>query len=361
MERHPKEFIDNWSDELRDAFRAAERNYEQPMHRGTPREVAVRKTLASFLPRKYGVTHGHVISSTPEWSRQSDVIIYNSLEAPIFSHDEGHQGTVVPAECVYSIAEIKSSLTTSEFRDAANKIAQFKRLCCASGTEWPKLSDRLGLVFAYQLGTKEQAKAEQFIEGWLDIARSYPPDEQIDSVLVLGADSTDLSTGFVIMRVPQGSPSGPLDFSVLHEGKRSAPIFFFHLYSELRKVRADAPTSSSALHYMLNLGQEPHADEVLGDPRRLRVLGRHDVRNAVSAELSKRARLGFTCPFCGCDEFGVYEDVYCIIATKDYFGRLGVPNIPLTVLECSNCYYLSMHGTNGLGITKNADFDVPRD
>lgn len=345
MDRHPKEFIDNWVQDLAFAFLQAEVKYERPLDRGTPREVAIRNALSAFLPRRYGVTHGHVVSAAPAWSRQSDVIIFNALEAPVFCQDDGFQGTVLPAESVFGVLEVKSSLSDKEFSDAADKIADFKKV--SNDVKHPRLGERFGGVFAFRLDPKEAKPAADQLQRLVEIARAYPDDQRVDEIFVLGMSTTALDfEGHLASLIPQGGPKGAVNYYRAPPSRKNLKIFLLSLYSRLRRIRTGPPVD--ILPYLFERGVETKG-ETGPDPRRLRLHGEAPVRDAVNIALKD---LKGACPMCKGTSFGVYEDLYRLVATKDdYFGKLGGPQIPVAVLECEKCFHLSLHSTNGLGVT----------
>lgn len=347
MNRHPKEFIENWVDDLADAFRSAERRYERALDRGAPRERALRSALATFLPKKYGIGSGHIVNSAPSWSRQSDVIIYNALEAPVFSVDDGFQGVVLPAESVYGTIEVKSSLDEETFSDAAQKIAGFKRLC--NEVQSPRLSDRFGAVFAYRMAAGKLEDQEACVQKCIEIAQTYPEGERVDDLFVLGVGEADLSQSIYVSLVPQGSPTGPLGYYSLPRGRRNMKVFLMHLDSRLLRVRTGAP--ADLLGYLFDWTTELGPSDGGPDPRRLRGFGELPILDVVRKNIIPKVENG-RCHMCGGQKFSTYDDVYCLVATKDYrFGRLGEPQVPVVVLECLDCHTLTLVSSNAHDVT----------
>jgi hypothetical protein len=91
-------------------------------------EASVREFLSSFLPRRFRVTHGHIVRSVdqraePVISRQIDVIIVDSnVLNSLFVLDPSSGLEVVPVECVCGIIEVKKRLTIdSLFGDVDSK------------------------------------------------------------------------------------------------------------------------------------------------------------------------------------------------------------------------------------------------
>jgi len=104
---------------------------------GEVAEGETRMWLDEFLPKRYAVTSGYVISQgqrddvkTPHF----DVIIYDSLESPVLwieeSPDRSSSGKsrAIPAEHVRSIIEVKSSFETSTVNKALEHLAELNPL-----------------------------------------------------------------------------------------------------------------------------------------------------------------------------------------------------------------------------------------
>jgi hypothetical protein len=104
---------------------------------GTVAEASFREFLSQFLPKRFGVTSGYVISqgnddtaTTPHY----DVVIYDQLESPILWVDENPDNSspgqvrALPAEYVYAILEVKSALTRSSVTAAMQHLQQLQPL-----------------------------------------------------------------------------------------------------------------------------------------------------------------------------------------------------------------------------------------
>lgn len=96
-------------------------------------EAAIRNWLSEFLPKRFGVCKGYIIttnlnyqSNLEEW----DIIIYDALEAPIlFIRDSGigtEKRRAIPVEYVRGIIEVKSKLTIESSKKATEKLKKLK-------------------------------------------------------------------------------------------------------------------------------------------------------------------------------------------------------------------------------------------
>lgn len=134
-----KEMLDSF-----DKARTHSRKHKVETFHGNVAEAEFRKWLTNFLPKKYAVTSGYIISqgvSDSDKLPHFDVIIYEHLEAPILwienNPDSSEQGRslAIPAEFVKSVIEVKSAFKKSTVKDAIEHLAELKNLM--KGTDAP--------------------------------------------------------------------------------------------------------------------------------------------------------------------------------------------------------------------------------
>jgi len=116
--------------DILDAFDRAEQKakaHEVETCHGNVAEAELRKWLSSFLPKRYGVTPGYIVSpglKSSEKTPHFDVIIYDQLEAPVLwvedTPDISAQGRslAIPVEYVRGVLEVKSTFSSSNAQDA---------------------------------------------------------------------------------------------------------------------------------------------------------------------------------------------------------------------------------------------------
>jgi hypothetical protein len=121
-----KEILDAY-DKAREQARA----HETETYHGRVAEGALRKWLAGFLPKRYGVTSGYVVSpglgsdvKVPHF----DVIIYDQMEAPVLwiednpdSSQQGHS-LAIPVEYVLAVLEVKAGFTSTTVKEAVTHL-----------------------------------------------------------------------------------------------------------------------------------------------------------------------------------------------------------------------------------------------
>lgn len=94
---------------------------------GTLVEKHFRSQLTEVLPEKIGVSHGFVMDSKGNISKQMDIIMYDKLNTPRIFESEGAQ--IFPVETTFACGEIKTSLDSEKFEDSFKKCLSYKNLC----------------------------------------------------------------------------------------------------------------------------------------------------------------------------------------------------------------------------------------
>ena len=121
------DFITRLGHSLVDEFKEARQATTSQLI-GEAIETPVRRRLEHVLPRGIAVGSGCVIDSYGHCSRQQDVVLYERDTCPVFSINNTPQSTYYPCEGVMAVIEVKSSITSTELKDAFEKIASVKRL-----------------------------------------------------------------------------------------------------------------------------------------------------------------------------------------------------------------------------------------
>ena len=94
---------------------------EHPVTKGEHCESAWIDFFRSFLPNKYAVDKGFVFDYKGNVSEQIDIIIYDTLYAPLmFGTDAGEK--FITAESVYAVFESKPKIDKETLEYANNKI-----------------------------------------------------------------------------------------------------------------------------------------------------------------------------------------------------------------------------------------------
>lgn len=118
-----------------DRAKEMDKAHKTNVYRGIVAEAAFRDWLSQFLPKKFGVTSGYILSQTEPDSKKLphfDVIIYDQLNSPVY-WTEGTPGSsgvgqsrAIPLEYVYAVIEVKASLTSGAAKKAVKQLEELK-------------------------------------------------------------------------------------------------------------------------------------------------------------------------------------------------------------------------------------------
>lgn len=160
-------------------FKEMSENRPTETDKGKYAEALFRDWLGQFLPVKYGVTSGFIISQRDSFLprnalkgklRHYDVIIYNRLDSPVLwteiSPDHSMSGRIraIPAEYVHGVLEVKSTLNAKNISDAFKKLNELDPLLGVEDTNEPykqylPANFFMGMIF-FDLPKKEQKKLQ---------------------------------------------------------------------------------------------------------------------------------------------------------------------------------------------------------
>jgi hypothetical protein len=240
--------------QLREDFRELQVSNPHFGERGSEAEDILKKFLKGRLPRRFDVGSGLVIGADGTVSRQSDVIVYDAMNSPVYR--TGTRLQILPRDNVAAVIEVKSKLNKDELRDAAEKIAAVKKIKATPicGVDQPVTFSEiittsiLGCVFAFDSYTSMETLAENLDE---INASQDDPDCWIDLVIVLdkGSIGYALQTifgefiGWLAGSDAGNCPIPPLYVHVAQSevGEKALNHFFVRLISHLtffRKISA---------------------------------------------------------------------------------------------------------------------------
>jgi hypothetical protein len=126
--------------EMLDAYdrtRTQAKSHEVETYHGEVAEEYFRGWLGTFLPKKYAVTAGHVVSQGNREETKLphfDVIIYDLLESPVlWVEKSGPKGETkaqaIPAEYVRAVLEVKAAYTSVTAAKAVEHLQDLEPLC----------------------------------------------------------------------------------------------------------------------------------------------------------------------------------------------------------------------------------------
>ena len=187
---------------MRSKSEGIRRDYSQ--HRpsaGDSQEDLVTKFLEDYLPKRFGVSTGHIISHDGKFSNQADIVIVDDQNNSPLHPDKRNKWW--PVEAVYALIEVKTHLNDRDLKNAISKGQKFKRLqrrFCSSGTQ--NINESLFVIWAFNSPSPETQK--QNISKAL---QGVPQSEQPDFVIVL--DHLVVQSGGYLELARLGQPGSP--------------------------------------------------------------------------------------------------------------------------------------------------------
>ena len=155
--------------------------------------------LRKYLPRRYAVDNGIVIDSTGVTSDQIDVIIYDNQYTPTLLDQENHR--FVPAEAVYAVFEVKSTINKTYLEYAGSKAKSVRGLnrttipIVHAGGEFPakNLFNIVAGIIAGNIEWVDGFKAKVFLENH----RSLKDGKSLDCGLAVSGSYFDTYSGSI--------------------------------------------------------------------------------------------------------------------------------------------------------------------
>lgn len=182
---------------------------------GNVAEAEFRRWLTNFLPKRYGVTSGYIVSQDIPNSENMvhyDVIIYDQMESPILwvegnpdSSDSG-RSLAIPVEYVYGVIEVKSVFNKKSVKQAVEHLRKLRPLM---GIPEPSVHDyRFYLPKTFFCATV-----------FFELHKSNEKDFAALDAYLDGSDLTGFYGGYILR--PES-----------HEKYSSGKILFEYLYDE---------------------------------------------------------------------------------------------------------------------------------
>jgi len=147
---------------------------------GENREQIVKRFLKGYLPKRFGLSTGMIVSCDGEFSNQADLLVVDAQNNAPFHPTRYNK--IWPVEAVYALIEVKTRLDPCEISDAIRKGRKFKKLrrdFCEPG-ESPRIRDSLFVIWAF-----ESASTSTVRDNLANALKDVPRDEQPDFILVM--------------------------------------------------------------------------------------------------------------------------------------------------------------------------------
>ena len=166
--------------------------------KGNEAERLVKVFLKEHLPKRFSVGSGFIIDGYDTVSKQTDVIIYDALNCPVYRASE--EAAIFPSDNVAAVVEVKSRLDKDQLISAFENIRATKQLAKTPPPDLPIpiTCQTVGCLFAFDSAISLDKISEHYYEL---VQKKYGVGHHIDIILLLDKGTVTLWSK------PQGFPA----------------------------------------------------------------------------------------------------------------------------------------------------------
>lgn len=223
---------------------------------GSGIEDIVREQFRTLLPARYTVTPGVVIDCNGNNCGDCDLVVANRFWAPLLKYGATNESRRVhiPVEAVYSVIEIKQTLTEDSLDKAMEKLVMYKGLerdrseygrlvenhvIEEFDEEDSSLNRRFDAILAVSC---EEEKVEELVSRFFKINENLEPHLRVNALAILGEGfACYVFQGPDDDHMPHLYPESDMAYFYGWKPKSISPFYIksphdtlFHLYSNLQ-------------------------------------------------------------------------------------------------------------------------------
>ena len=216
-----EDILTNLHADIHQRLETARQSLGHPGAKGDASENVWLEILNTYMPKRYRAVKAHVVDSRGSFSDQIDVVVYDRQYSPLIFLYEGQ--TIIPAESVYAVFEVKQTLNAGHVEYARQKVASVRRL------------HRTSLPIPHAGGTYPPRQPIPILGGLLVLESDWKPalGKPLLAVLCNGKNDGRIDLGCV-------AASGYFVFDeeneeyTMHAGGKPVTAFLFDLISRLQ-------------------------------------------------------------------------------------------------------------------------------
>lgn len=228
--------------------------------KGVNRENILKNYLSDILPEKFSLGKGEIFNSLGDHSPESDIVIFDKTVCPKLLYDEDH--ALFPAEVVYGVLQVKSSLTSKDLEDAYKNIVKIKKIFGHQGNfqytngvgmyvgmSSPK---PLGIIVAFEEKRSNEAVVEQLktLDNELEDLNMRPDFVVILNDCIIGTTQA-LRHEFNVLKLPKNKD----DFYAVSKSKDHTLLkMYMRMLAELTQIVLEPFKFDKYLKMPLNIG-----------------------------------------------------------------------------------------------------------
>lgn len=243
---------------------------------GVTGEAAVRKWLQSFLPKRFGVCKGYIITINRELEgalEEWDVLVYDAMESPVLftrgpgDADNAEAKRAIPVEHVRAVVEVKATLSPTMAKKCTDKLLKLEQFLGDNrDSEYPLYLSDPFVCAALFLETKVDTLS-QYRQALDNLAVLYQRESMIPFMggLVLRSQRNREHSGYLLpMLSDEPTPFPDVfemssdfkyhdgthgTFGTLHWGVNNYPRFLFDFLALIRGTRSNKLSSFYGLDF----------------------------------------------------------------------------------------------------------------
>ena len=241
---------------------------------GNVAEALARKWLQSFLPKRFGVCKGYIITTNLNFEgplEEWDVLVYDAIESPVLftraSDADAEPRRAIPVEYVRAVIEIKATLTPVTARKCASKLLKLHQFIGENGEDnYPQFLCEPFLCAALFFETRVDTLAEyrQALDALTELYQ-HDPIIPLMGGLVLQSQRHPEHSGYLRLMCgddpismpdvfEMSSPFNLIDgkhaiFGAMGWGVNFYPMFLFDFLASIRGTRTMRASSFYGLDF----------------------------------------------------------------------------------------------------------------
>lgn len=220
-------------------------------------EDIVREQFRTLLPDRYAVTPGVVIDRNGDNCGDCDLVVANRFWAPLlkFGATNESRRVHIPVEAVYSVIEVKQTLTEDSLDEAMKKLVMYKGLE-RDRSEYGRITENQVINDFDKTGSTNNPRFDvvlavscnkgtetELVERFFKINEQLEPNLRVNALAILGA-----GFAFYVFQGPDGNhmphlyPESDMAYFYGWEPQSVSPFFIksqqdtlFHLYINLQQ------------------------------------------------------------------------------------------------------------------------------
>ncbi|MDZ5650335.1 DUF6602 domain-containing protein [Nitrospirillum sp. BR 11828] len=212
--------------------------------RGSELEEVVKNFFKEKIPKRFDVAGGIIIDQLDQTSKQSDIIIYDSLNCP--SYRASNSASIIPSDNAAVVIEVKAKIDKQKLREAFEHARSVKSLAKTAYSETSSFvtTQTMFCLFAFDTPLKLNKILEHYREMIVEFGIGYHIDVIMildKGVITLAGKIDNIQPWTTLMLQGFGGPKSEgthIAASAVDAGENSLDMLFRYILVHLMHFRA---------------------------------------------------------------------------------------------------------------------------